>query len=568
MKTPRPQSVPVFASVTRVVANLIRGLSFPGVVFAGLFFAMSLTPSLVPRETLPQGVLSGLCAFLGYALGVLLDWIVTYLQLPSLQRLPRWVRVSGCSGSGAIGLACLYHSEDWQNAVRSVMNMAPVDGGHPLKIFGVAIVVCTILLAMSRSALWLARRIDRQIVRFVPRRLAMLSAYLLTGIVLWSLANDLLVRNVFRLLDSSYRQLDARFEPERPQPLASGKTGSAASLIEWQKLGRAGREFVASEAMPDDIARLAGTPAREPIRVYVGLPSGETVEDRARLALEELKRQGGFERAYLVIVTPTGTGWIDPASMDALEYLTGGDVASVAVQYSYLSSPLSLLAQQEYGSETAKALFSTIYGYWTGLPKDKRPKLYLHGLSLGAMNSQISAELFEMLGDPVQGALWSGPPFVSGTWAWLTRQRASGTPERLPEFRDGRLVRFMNQQGFSVPDERPWGSTRVVYLQYASDPIVFFDYRSFFRRPDWMREPRGPDVSPAMRWYPIVTGFQLTLDMLVAAATPAGYGHVYAVSHYVDAWHATLGLDDWSPQRRAALKAHLSSLQLRPNGGG
>ena len=57
-----------------------------------------------------------------------------------------------------------------------------------------------------------------------------------------------------------------------------------------------------------------------------------------------------------VIIVPTGTGWVDPAAMDSVEYLHHGDVASVAQQYSYLSSPLSLLLQPEYGSEAAKAL--------------------------------------------------------------------------------------------------------------------------------------------------------------------------------------------------------------------
>ena len=71
---------------------------------------------------------------------------------------------------------------------------------------------------------------------------------------------------------------------------------------------------------------------------------------RAKLALDELKRQHGFDRSILIMITPTGTGWIDPAAMDSVEYLHDGDVASVAMQYSYLNSPLSLLFQPEYGA--------------------------------------------------------------------------------------------------------------------------------------------------------------------------------------------------------------------------
>src|SRR4051794_16653157 len=85
----------------------------------------------------------------------------------------------------------------------------------------------------------------------------------------------------------------------------------------------------------------------------------------------ELKRVGAFDRSVLVVITPTGTGWIDPSAMNAVEYLHHGDIASVALQYSYLSSPLSLLVQPEYGSEAARALFAEVYGYWTTLPRDR-----------------------------------------------------------------------------------------------------------------------------------------------------------------------------------------------------
>ncbi|MFX7571052.1 alpha/beta-hydrolase family protein, partial [Acinetobacter baumannii] len=87
--------------------------------------------------------------------------------------------------------------------------------------------------------------------------------------------------------------------------------------------------------------------------------------------------------------------------MNSVEYLQRGDIASVAMQYSYLNSPLSLIVEPEYGAAAARALFVAVYRYWTALPNDKRPRLYLHGLSLGSMNSEKSVELFEMIGDPI-----------------------------------------------------------------------------------------------------------------------------------------------------------------------
>ena len=57
-------------------------LSTIGLLLGALFFAASLTPSLVPRTYLTQGVLSGVCFASGYGLGVLLWQIWSYLELP------------------------------------------------------------------------------------------------------------------------------------------------------------------------------------------------------------------------------------------------------------------------------------------------------------------------------------------------------------------------------------------------------------------------------------------------------------------------------------------------------
>ena len=100
---------------------------------------------------------------------------------------------------------------------------------------------------------------------------------------------------------------------------------------------------------------------------------------------------------------------------------------------------------------------------------------------------------------------------------------------------------------------------RVVYPQYASDPIVLFDYRDAYRPPAWMKAPRGPDVSPELRWYPVVTMLQLALDMAVATSTPMGYGHVFAPEHYVDAWVAVADIRNWPPDALARLKIHLGN---------
>ena len=553
--------MPRFANA---LLRLAQSLSGAGIVLGTLLFAAALTPSLIPRSAAMQGALAGVCFAIGYGLGVAWRALWHYLELPEPgERIKSIANLSLAALSVVVVTVALWQAAPGQNAVRAVMGLDPVETAHPIKVSAIALAVFIVVLVLARLFKLIVRLVATRMQRFVPRRIANVVGVTLAVLVFWLIANNLLARTALEMLDTSFSKYDALFEPAQAQPAAPEKTGSTASLIRWDDLGRMGRRFVASGPTAQEIGAISGRAAREPIRVYVGLRSAATARDRARLALAELRRQGGFDRAILIVITPTGTGWVDPSAMDSVEYLHNGDVASVALQYSYLNSPLSLLVQPEYGAEAARALFAEVYGYWTTLPKDKRPRLYLHGLSLGALNSQQSAELFETIGDPIGGAVWSGPPFNSRPWRPITDGRVPGTPQWRPEFRDSRFVRFMNQNGSTIPADAPWGPMRIVYLQYASDAITFFDARDLYRRPDWMRPPRGPDVAPQLQWYPVVTMLQLALDMMTSNGAPMGFGHVYAPEHYLDAWVAVTDAPGWTPETLAALKQHLAARARR-----
>lgn len=552
----------------RLAMRALRSLSGVGLMLGTLFFAASLTPSLVPRTYLTQGVLAGASFAAGYGLGVGWRWLWHYLELPAPQEFWRR-RVNAVMAVICLGVALVFllRAADGQNSIRAVMGMAPVESAHPVKLCLTALATFAVLLALGRLFALAARAIAARAHRLVPRRVANVVGFGLATLLFWSLANGVLIRAAFPLLDSSFQRYDALLEPERPRPDDPLQSGGPDSLVSWRELGRAGREFVASRATAAEISALSARPAKQPIRLYVGLRAAEDTEARARIALEEMKRAGAFDRKALVVITPTGTGWVDPSAMNAAEFLLDGDVASIGLQYSYLSSPLSLLAHPEYGADAARALFNAVYAHWTTLPRERRPNLYLHGLSLGALNSQSSVEMLEMIGDPIDGALWSGPPFGSRLWRSLTNGRNPGSPAWRPEYRDGRFVRFMNQYGTSVPADAPWGALRLVYLQYASDAVTFFDYRDFYRRPAWLDAPRGPDVSPRLRWYPVVTALQIALDMAVATTPPMGYGHVYAPEHYVDAWLAVTGVEGWSAEAVQRLKRQLADQARRAGEG-
>ncbi|AWC22006.1 putative membrane protein [Aminobacter sp. MSH1] len=531
--------------------------STTGLLLGTLFFAASLTPTLIPRNYLTQGVLSGLSAAVGYGCGFFLRWLWRYLELPELKaRILIGGKLVAAVACGIVGLVFLWRASEWQNSIRSLMKLDPVDTAHPLEVGAIALVTFIVLVALGRLFKLTLIFVSEKLRRFVPTRVSYVIGTTIAVLLFWSAADGIIFRYGLRVMDSSFQRLDALMPPETQQPTEPGKTGSAASLVRWQDLGRMGRSYIATGPSAADIGNLTGKPAMAPVRVYVGLQSGSTPQQRARLALEELKRAGGFERSTLVIVTPTGTGWVDEQAIDPIEFLHNGDVASVATQYSYLASWLSLLVEPGYGADQSRALFSEVYGHWRTLPKETRPKLYLFGLSLGALSTELSNELFEVLGDPYQGALLSGPPFASRIWRSITDDRNPGTPEWLPAFRDGSYVRFTAQNNALDIPGAVWGPLRLVYLQYASDPITFYETHSLYREPDWMKTPRGPDVSPELRWYPVVTFLQLTLDLAMATTAPMGYGHVYAAEHYIDAWMQVADIKDWAPGDIAKLKQH------------
>jgi uncharacterized membrane protein len=224
------------------------------------------------------------------------------------------------------------------------------------------------------------------------------------------------------------------------------------------------------------------------------------------------------------------------------------------MQYSYLPSWMTIMVDPNKSRVSAQILFKEIYNHWRTLPADDRPNLYLHGLSLGSLGSEVCADLFSLFDDPIQGALWSGPPFPSTKWSALTTDRNPDSPEWLPKFRDGSMVRFTGQENSLDQNGKRWGKMRFVYVQYASDPMTFFRPSLIFRRPEWLAGKRGPDVSPYLDWYPVVTFLQIACDLPMATSVPTGYGHNIAPANYIDAWIAVSGPDGWDAADTERLK--------------
>ncbi|WP_323036491.1 alpha/beta hydrolase [Pararhodobacter sp.] len=533
------------------------GLAVLPLLLGLLFFATSLTPSLIPRDWLVQGVLGGVVMALGYGVGKAIGAVWWLMALPPLKgRIATIVHLVFAVPVAVVVVLCLMQTQDWQNGIRTRMGLAPVTDVHTLRMIAMTIVVFTLMMLLAYALRYLFDRVRHWLYRYMPQRTADVAGFVLTAFVLLIVTRDGVLDYVITALDRSYTLGQALFDDAPPPPTRALQSGSTASLVDWGAMGQPGRDYVLRGPDAADITAFSGRPALDPLRVYVGLAQSETPEARAAVALAELQRVGGFERSVLIIALPTGTGWLDPGSVDTVEYMHGGDIATVAVQYSYLQSPLALILETRAGLDQARELIRTVHGYWRSLPHETRPKLYIHGLSLGAWSSMYGTDLFALLDDPIDGAFWTGPPFPSATWQAITAERAPDSPYVAPIIGNGQLVRFASHtRDAGGPDG--WGtSMRLMFLQYSSDPIVFYEPASLFRAPAWMSEPPASDVSPELRFMPIVTQFQLAMDMALANTAPPGHGHAYYGPDYIGPWVAVTDPPNWSAADTARLIAH------------
>ena len=541
--------------------SLVR-LDFTGVAFAALFFCLSLTPSLLPRDWLTGGIIGGITAAIGYGIGALIGAAVRVTLLRGRRWWPLRPRIRRALGAAvvsvSIGASVLMvgPAAAWQRQVATLMGSEGPPASEYLRTVAVALVTGGLLIAAAR----LLRDAIRLLARLMIRRWAIndeVAMFIGTAIVVIlavTLVNGVLVRGFIAGASAVFQPQNLATRPGVQQPRQAERSGSPESFVNWDSLGYQGRNFVGTGPTAAELTELNGSPAAEPVRIYAGLQSADSIESRVALLLSELQRTRAYERKLLVIVPTTGTGWVDPVAARAIEAMYNGDTALVAMQYSYLPSWISFLVDRQKSVEAGRAMVDGIHQRWMRWPEFNRPQLALYGESLGSMAGQAAfGYLPDVAAKNVTSVLWVGPPNASGLWRAVTDRRDPGTPEVQPRYDNGRVVRFAQASSAteiaSVAAVPPWGRTRVMFLQHASDPVVWWSPDLLFRKPDWLREPPGFDRSPSMRWYPIITFWQVSADMAGnvtnAGGIPAGHGHDYG-DDQLDGWVAVAAPEGWT----------------------
>lgn len=367
------------------------------------------------------------------------------------------------------------------------------------------------------------------------------------GALLILVGDQMVVRRFAVRVSRQAQELDREFMRGADQPKRPERSGSPDSAVDWNTMGRQGRAVVAGGPRKEDIERLVDGGAMEPIRIFVGLDTerdqAPDFEEMAAVAVEEMRRTGAFERSHIAVMSAAGTGWINDFHTSGFEFVTRGDSAVVAMQYSYLPSAYSYLADRKNPVNSSRVLIEAIRSELQKLDPEKRTKLYVGGESLGAYGVSDAFETVEEFLKQTSGGVFTGTPGFASNHSYLTRHREKGSPQRLPLIDGGRHVRFTAHPAHLRHDFRghsyanTWIEPRFVFAQHASDPVVWWEPSLAWKAPDWLREPgsRGEpapaaqhlDALDTMRWMPLVTYWQIGIDQLPSKDYPSPHGHNY-----------------------------------------
>ena len=385
--------------------------------------------------------------------------------------------------------------------------------------------------------------------------------------VLAGVATVALAAGALKLVDGKLGSAGEGMEPAHAEPPDIPEiTGSPVSGRAWSDQSREGRRWLSMVLRPEGIAGVMGEPAQaQPIRIYASLASADTEEGRAQVLLDEIDRTRALERPYVALWSPTGSGYVNYVACETFEYLTRGNCASLAIEYSVLPSSLSL-TDVKRGTNQTRMVFSGIASRLAKMDPDKRPRMFLFGESLG---SQVAEEMFNGQGvfGPeglnLEAALWIGTPEATKWRQQIWGQRTVAEP---PAVGPGSIYmpRWIGDWRDLPAEDR--SQVRYLLLQNGDDPIPKFWFEVLWRRPAWLgpQDKRPPGSPKGTSWVPVTTFFATFIDMLNALAPIPGVfaegGHDYRLE-LPEAIREVWRLDA-SPEQMASMQQALRRREL------
>ncbi|MGI9666892.1 MAG: alpha/beta-hydrolase family protein [Acidimicrobiia bacterium] len=565
-----------------------------GVISGVRFAAKSFEPSLMKRSAIDQGLITGGTFLTGFLAGALTGRAITVLPIPAPSSAVTAVGVAAATArsaellnsNGTPALPPVDESEAWSEAgaeLLSAVALAGVGSHDKPPITGVASGTAVVVSTALETKSALDRRPDNPDPKYVATAIGVAAGLnaavaAIGGVVAlgwkipkWTMkpgplrsltsvvgiggaafglfaAGNYGISTLLGKIAAGNRKTEIAYSSP---PDSNSVSGGQFSIAGYDTLGVQGRRLVSEVTPVDDIESVMGEKAtHEPIRVYVGLGSAESEDERIELAIQELRRTGAFDRSLLIVASPAGTGYVNYIAVEAAELMARGDVATVAVQYGEVPSMLSITKVGDAARVYAKLLdrIRAEIGS-TG----KKPRIAAYGESLGAITCQMgvqqASEGFEGLA--VDDALWVGTPQGSALFAELTEAG-------MPVFDQFDEVRAYLAEGNEVPD--------VFFLNHANDPVTKMNPKIFYESPDWLKSTdRGRNVEPNQRWLPGVSFWQTLIDTKNAATVIPGEffstGHDYRAD-LAEFIKAAYHFDDVDDTQMAAIEARLRASEV------
>ena len=293
--------------------------------------------------------------------------------------------------------------------------------------------------------------------------------------------------------------------------------------------------------------------------------SGRTWGSRARRPsrsgstslMRELERTGAFDRSWLMIASPTGTGYVNYAAVSILEFLTRGDCATVAMQYAARPSPLSLDRVDE-GRLHMQLLVC-------GDPRSPRAVPARHGARRWCCSARASARGRARTRSSTRARRASSTPASTTRSGSALRTSASGrsacSSTIVPTWTAASSACSTTSASWEALDPATRERLRFVMITHYDDGVGAFGPELAIQAPEWLGDPqtRHATVPKGMRWMPTTTFFQVLVDMKNAANVVPGVfaakGHDYRAD-LLPFFNAVLGLDA-TPEQLANVGAWL-----------
>ncbi len=249
-------------------------LSRTGLFFGAAYFLTSMAPSLLPRTWYYQGLISGLCAVVGYALGVFVAWVVRQvsrlidLRVTVSGEARHWLLVAAPVFGAVAVLGLTVANVRAQARTAAFVQLAPLDPLDWALALALAALVAVLFLAVARGLRGATHQASPQAAGHVlPKTIATVIAVLVVALTTAWVTDSVLFHRGMQAFAGVAAQVNTA-PTGRAAPTSPLRSGGPGSLESWDSLGYQGQMFVTSTPTPAQITAATDRGAIEPIRVY------------------------------------------------------------------------------------------------------------------------------------------------------------------------------------------------------------------------------------------------------------------------------------------------------------